>query len=145
MKKLIAILAIVVLATQINAAQINWGLTGQIKFENTLVGTGGATLQLVCLDGISAGNWAAYAKTVANGDDSKVVKSKTTNQGSMAPANATSYPYAFTWAEDGNPTSIATSTIADGTLFAMVATTVQNGKSYYWASDVFEVSESQTV
>ena len=141
MKKLIALLAMVVLAAQSNAAQINWGLTGQIKFENALVGTSGATLQLVCLDGITT-DWSVYAKTVANGDTANVVKTKTTNAGSMAPANATSSPYAFTWAEDGSPTSISTATIADGTLFAMLATTIQDGKSYYWASDVFEVSES---
>ena len=64
MKKFLTIAAVALVAMSVQAAQINWGLTGQIKFNNTLVGAN-ATLTLVCLDGVS--DWATYANDVALG------------------------------------------------------------------------------
>jgi len=49
MKKALIAMVAGILAMSAQAAQINWGATGQIKFDNTLVGNGGSTLQLVAL------------------------------------------------------------------------------------------------
>ena len=141
MKK--ALLAIVagILATSVQAAQINWGATGQIKFDNTAVGTGGSTLQLVALYDITDA-WTEYAAKVANGTATDhVVAEKQTNAGSAAlPA---SNPYGFTFADENSMTS---KTYKDGAAFAFIALTKdKDGNDMYWASDVFNVSETNPV
>ena len=140
MKK--ALLAIVagILATSAQAAQINWGATGQIKYSNTAVGNGGSTLQLVALYDVTE-DWATYAGKVANGTATDhVVAEKQTNAGSAAMPN--SNPYGFTFADENNMTS---KKYKDGVAFAYIATTVKEGTTYYWASDVFKVSETNPV
>ena len=141
MKK--ALLAIVagILATSIQAAQINWGATGQIKFDNVNVGNGGSTLQLVALYDITD-TLTDYAAKVANGTDTThVVAEKATNAGSAAlPATN---PYGFTFADENSMTG---KTYKDGAAFAFIALTKdKNGKDMYWASDVFNVSETNPV
>ena len=136
MKKLSAVLAMVVLATSANAAQINWGIAGQIKFDGTLVGNEGATFTLVCLDGVTK-NWSEYASDIANGETTGVAATKKTNAQSMALATAN--PYIFTWADS---TDLSTSKVAKGTDFAFLVTTVADNQTYYWASDTFTVTDS---
>ncbi len=136
MKKLIAVLATVVLATSSNAAQINWGIAGQVKFEGTLVGNEGATFTLVCLDGITT-DWSDYALEVAKGETTGVAQTKKTNASSMALATAN--PYTFTWADS---TKLSAKEVAKGTDFAFLVTTVVDEKTYYWASDKFTVTDS---
>ena len=136
MKKFVMIAAVALVAMSMQAAQINWGLQGQVKFNNTLVGNGGATFTLVCLDGIA--DWATYANDVAIGATDGVAATKKTNAGSMSTATAGSWgPFTF-----GSTTDIANKSVADGTDFAFVVTTVQGGETYFWASDVFSVSEA---
>ena len=74
MKKFVMIAAVALVAMSMQAAQINWGLQGQVKFNNTLVGNGGATFTLVCLDGIA--DWATYANDVAIGATDGVAATK---------------------------------------------------------------------
>ena len=141
MKK--AFLAIVagLLATSVQAAQIAWGATGQIKFDNTLVGNGGSTLQLVALYDITEA-WADYAGKVANGTATDhVVAEKQTNAGSAAlPAQN---PYIFSF---GDENSMTGKTYKDNAAFAFIALTKdKDGNDMYWASDVFNVSETNPV
>ena len=132
-------LAIAIAAITSQAAQINWGATGQIKFDNANVGSSGATLKLVALFNVTD-DWSTYALDVAKGTATgNVVATKATNTGSAAlPATS---PYGFTFGEENN---ISSKVFVDGAKFAMVALTTQDGKDYYWASDVYEVSESSS-
>lgn len=139
MKKTILAMLIVVTSTAVNAAQINWGLTGPIQYNGTSVAQN-ATLQLVCLDGITT-DWSDYALNVASGKTSEgVVATKETNASGVSVATVS--PYGFSWAAEGGSTSIADSIIAKGTDFAVLVTTVQDEKTYYWASDVYNVTDS---
>ena len=136
MKKFLTIAAVALVAMSVQAAQINWGLTGQVKFNNTLVGNGGATFTLVCLDGIA--DWATYANDVAAGTATDgIVATKVTNAGSMGLATAN--PYGFNWADT---TDISAGDIAKGTDFAFVVTHNDGTDTYFWASDVFTVTDS---
>lgn len=138
MKRMLT-LAIALVAIMSQAAQINWGATGQIKFDDTNVGTSGATLKLVALFDVTD-DWSSYALDVAKGAATdNVVATKATNAGSAAlPATS---PYIFTFGEEN---SISSKVYVDGAKFAMIALTTQDGKDYYWASDVYEVSESSS-
>ena len=129
------IAAVALVAMSMQAAQINWGLTGQVKYNNTLVGNGGATFTLVCLDGIA--DWATYANDVALGATDGVAATKTTNGLSMAPS--TVGPYGFSW---GETTDIANKTVAKGTDFAFVVSYKSGTDTYFWASDVYTVTDS---
>lgn len=137
MKKLLT-LTILIAAVSTQAAQINWGATGQIKFGDALVGNAGTTLQLVYL-GSTTEAWSDYALQVAKGTTDNVVATKTTNAGSMSIPTASPYIFTFGDADDVN-----NKVFVDGVKFAMIATTKQDGKDYYWASDVYEVSESSS-
>ena len=146
MKKLIAVLTIAFLAVSSNAAQINWGIAGQIKFDGTLVGQDGAKFVLVCLDGITNDPdhpiaWEDYALAVAQGETKGVAQTKTTNDKSMALATADPFG-PFNWSDD--TTSLTSPyTVARGTEFAfLVITQDSEGDSYYWASDTFVVTDS---
>ena len=139
MKKTILATMIAFVAGFAPAAQINWGLTGPIKYGNTAVGTG-ATLQLVCLDGITE-SWADYAGSLANGTATKgVAATKATNSSGVAAAQTE--PWTYTWAGEGENTDIKNKVVAKGTDFAILVTTVQEGKTYYWASDTYTVTDS---
>ena len=133
--------ALLVMATAISAsaAQINWGATGQIKYDSTNVVNAGSTLMLVFLDNVTD-DWSSYALDVAKGSATdNVVATKNTNAGSAAlPASS---PYIFTF---GEANDVANKVYVDGAKFAMIATTTQGGQDYYWASDVYEVSESSS-
>lgn len=135
MKKFLTIVAVALVAMSVQAAQINWGLTGQVKYNNTLVGNGGATFTLVCLDGIT--DWATYANDVALGATDGVVTTKTTNAGSMS--IPTSGYWAFNWAD---ATDIANKTVAKGTDFAFVVSYSSGADTFFWASDAFTVTDS---
>ncbi|MBQ2281436.1 MAG: PEP-CTERM sorting domain-containing protein [Kiritimatiellae bacterium] len=138
MKKIVIIAAVALVAMSMQAAQINWGLTGMIKFNNNLVGSG-ATLTLVCLDGVT--DWETYAKDVAAGKaTSGIAATKTSETTSMAIPTMKSY--AYTWSDEG--TDIANAEIKKGTDFAFVVTVQDAGKSYYWASDAFTVSDTSS-
>ncbi len=140
MKKAFIAIVAGLLATSTQAAQINWGATGQIKYSNVNVGNAGSTLQLVALYNITE-DWSTYAIKVANGTaTSNVIAEKTTNAGSAALPNSS--PYGFTFSDENSMTA---KTYTDGAAFAFIATTVQEGKTYYWASDVFNVSETNPV
>ncbi len=130
---MIAALALVAMSMQ--AAQISWGLSGQVKYNNTLVGNGGATFTLVCLDGIA--DWATYANDVALGATDGVAATKKTNAGSMAPSTIS--PYIYTW---GDSTDLANKTVAKGTDFAFVVSYTSGTDTYFWASDVYTVTDS---
>lgn len=134
MKKFLTIAAVALVAMSVQAAQINWGLTGQIKFNNTLVGAN-ATLTLVCLDGVS--DWATYANDVALGATEGVAATKKTNAGSTSLPTAS--PYGFSW---GDTTDIANKTVAKGTDFAFVVSYTSGTDTYFWASDVYTVTDS---
>ena len=139
MKKLLTFLALTAMIASSQAAQINWGLTGQIKYNDTVVGNEGSTLTLVYLSG-GADKWADVSLDIAQGKTSEngsVVMTKKTNTGSMAPATA-GY-WTFDW---GSPTDISNKAVAKGSVFAYIATTVQDGKTYYWASDTYTVTDS---
>ncbi len=135
MKKFVMIAAVALVAMSMQAAQINWGLTGQIKYNNTLVGNGGATFTLVCLDGIA--DWATYANDVALGATEGVATTKKTNAGSMAPY--TTGPWLYDWADT---TDVASSKVAKGTDFAFVVSYTSGTDTYFWASDVYTVTDS---
>ncbi|MBO7299249.1 MAG: PEP-CTERM sorting domain-containing protein [Kiritimatiellae bacterium] len=135
MKKFLTIAAVALVAMSVQAAQINWGINGQVKFNGTAVGNGGATFTLVCLDGIA--DWAAYANDVALGATDGVAATKSTNNLSMSAA--TSSPYGFDWADT---TDISAGKIAKGTDFAFVVTYNDGTDTYFWASDVFTVTDS---
>ena len=139
MKKTILTIIAGILAISAQAAQINWGATGQLKFDNTAVGNAGSTLQLVALYDVTDA-WTDYAAKVANGSDTThVVAEKATNAGSaVLPQTG---PYTFTFADENSMTA---KTYKDGANFAFIAMTVQDGKNYYWASDVYSVSESSS-
>ena len=138
-----ALIAIVagILATSAQAAQINWGANGQIKFDNVVVGNNGATFQLVALYDITDA-WTDYAAKVANGTDTThVVAEKGTNAGSLAATNVS--PYGFTFDTENNQ---AQKKYVDGAAFAFIALTKdKDGNDMYWASDVFNVSETNPV
>lgn len=135
MKKFLTIAAIALVAMSVQAAQINWGLTGQVKFNGTNVGNGGATFTLVCLDGIA--DWASYANDVALGATDGVVTTKTTNAGSMAPSTIGAWGY--NWADT---TDISAAEVAKGTDFAFVVSYSNGTDTYFWASDAFTVTDS---
>ena len=140
MKKALIAMVAGFLAMSAQAAQINWGATGQIKYSNTAVGNGGSTLQLVALYDITE-DWSTYAGKVANGTATDhVVAEKQTNAGSAALPN--SNPYIFTFDTENNQTN---KKYVDGASFAFIATTVKEGQTYYWAGDVFKVSETNPV
>ena len=139
MKKALIAMIAGFLAMSAQAAQINWGATGQIKYSNTNVGNGGSTLQLVALYDITEA-WADYAGKVANGTATDhVVAENNTNNGSLSMPTAA--PYLFTFGDENSMTS---KTYKDGAAFAFIATTVKEGQTYYWASDVYSVSESSS-
>ena len=129
------IAAVALVAMSMQAAQINWGLTGQVKYNNTLVGNGGATFTLVCLDGIA--DWATYANEVALGATDGVAATKVTNAGSMSMPTVS--PYYYSW---GEATDIANGTIKSGTDFAFMVTYKDGADTYFWASDAFTVSDT---
>ena len=135
MKKFLTIAAVALVAMSVQAAQINWGLSGQVKFNGTNVGNGGATFTLVCLDGIT--DWATYANDVALGATDGVAATKKTNAGSMAPS--TTGAYTFTWA---GTTDVSAAQVAKGTDFAFMVTYNDGTDTYFWASDVFTVTDS---
>ena len=138
-----ALLAIVAgfLAMSAQAAQINWGAAGQIKFDNTNVGNGGATFQLVALYDLTDA-WTEYATKVANGSDtSRVVAEKATNAGSASTSSVGAY--GFTFDTENNQTQ---KKYKDGSAFAfLVLTKDKSGNDMYWASDVFNVSETNPI
>lgn len=139
MKKLLTIVAFCATLAASQAAQINWGLTGAIQFDGTKVGANGATLTLVYLN-TGASTWSADALTIAQGkttETAETVATKNTNNGSQALATAS--PWAYDW---GDTTTISSSTVKKGSVFAYIATTVQDGKTYYWASDTYTVTDS---
>lgn len=139
MKKIMTIVALCAIAVSSQAAQINWGLTGAIQFEGARVGANGATLTLVYLNA-GADSWAADALAIASGETSstaETVATKQTNTGSQALATAS--PWAYDW---GDATSISSSVVAKGSVFAVLATTEQDGQTYYWASDTYTVTDS---
>ncbi len=136
MKKILTIAAVALVAMSVQAAQIAWGLTGQVKFNNTLVGNGGATFTLVCLDGIA--DWATYANDVAAGTATDgIAATKKTNAGSMGIATAN--PYIYTW---DSATDLSAAKVAKGTDFAFVVSYNDGTDTYFWASDVFTVTDS---
>ena len=135
MKKFLTIAAVALVAMSVQAAQISWGLTGQVKFNNTLVGNGGATFTLVCLDGIA--DWASYANDVALGATDGVAATKVTNAGSMSPATLS--PYIFSWADANN---VSSKEHVKGTDFAFVVSYSDGTDTYFWASDAFTVTDS---
>ena len=138
MKKFLTIAAIALVAMSVQAAQISWGLTGQVKYNGTLVGNGGATLTLVCLDGIA--DWATHANDIAYGTTTDgVAGTKKTNAGSASLPSAS--PYGFSWADT---TDIAAGEIAKGTDFAFMVTVKDGADTYFWASDVFTVTDSSS-
>ena len=139
MKRILTLMALLV-GVSANAAQINWGLQGAIKFDGTSVGTG-ATLQLVCLDGIKT-EWSKYALQIAQGKTSEgVVDSRTTIDNGTAAATGKSW--AYSWSDTKTDLSVP-QLLKTGVDFGIVATTVQDGKTYYWASSTFDVSESSS-
>ena len=96
MEKFLTIAAIALVAMSVQAAQINWGLTGQIKFNDTLVGTG-ANLTLVCLDGID--DWSSYAKDIAAGKATEgIAATKVSNTASMAIPTGAGY-WTYSWGD----------------------------------------------
>ena len=135
MKKFLTIAAVALVAMSVQAAQINWGLTGQVKYNGALVGNGGATFTLVCLDGIT--DWATYANDVALGATDGVVTTKTTNAGSMSVP--TSGYWAFNWAD---ATDISSKQVLAGTDFAFVVSYSNGADTFFWASDAFTVTDS---
>ena len=136
MKKFLTIAAVALVAMSVQAAQINWGLTGQVKFNNTLVGNGGATFTLVCLEGVA--DWATYANDIATGTATAgIAATKVTNAGSMAPS--TTGPYIYNWADT---TDVSAAQVAKGTDFAFMVTYSDGTDTYFWASDVFTVTDS---
>ena len=134
MKKFMMIAAVALVAMSMQAAQINWGIAGQVKFNNTLVGAN-ATFTLVCLDGIA--DWATHANDVALGATKGVAATKKTNAASVSMQNAS--PWGFTFSDS---TDIANNKIVNGTDFAFIVTYVDGTDTYFWASDVFEVSDT---
>ena len=141
MKKLITLMVAILLVSTASAAQINWGIQGQVKFDNALVGNEGATFTLVYLT--DASKWSSAAVDVASGNNSQFatsVATKKTNAGSMSMQNAS--PWIFTWAGDGEGTDIKSKVVANPSIFAMLVTTVQDGQTYYWASDTYTVTDS---
>jgi hypothetical protein len=137
MKKFITIAAVALVAMSMQAAQINWGITGPIKYNNTLVGNGGATFTLVCLDGIA--DWGTYANDVAMGATDGVAATKTTNASSVSMPAANPYYFDF-----GETTDLSGSKgeIKSGTDFAFVVTYNDGTDTYFWASDTFTVQDS---
>ena len=143
MKKLMTLMVALLLVSAASAAQINWGIQGQVKFENTLVGNEGVTFTLVYLT--DATKWSSAAVDLASGNNSLVatsVATKKTNAGSMSMQNAS--PWIYTWAGEGEDTNIGSKVVSAPSIFAMLVTTVQDGKTYYWASDTYTVSDSDT-
>ena len=129
------IVAVALVAMSMQAAQINWGMSGKISYNGTYVGNK-ATLTLVCLDGVT--DWDTYAKDIVAGKTTDGVAAiKTTNNGSTSTSSAS--PYVFDWAET---TSLANKEVKSGTDFAFVVSFVNEGKSYFWASDVYTVQDS---
>lgn len=142
MKRILTLMALLV-GVSANAAQINWGLQGAIKFDGTSVGTG-ATLQLVCLDGITT-EWSKYALQIAQGKTTEgVVDSRTTIDNGTAAATGKSW--AFTWSDTKTDLSSESGPqlLKTGVDFGIVATTIQDGKTYYWASSTYDVSDSSS-
>ena len=141
MKKLLTIAIFgMVLSTQ--AAQINWGLAGQVKYDGTLVGNGGATFTLVYL--ADATTWETAALDIAKGTSATgatTVSTKTTNAGSMSMQNAS--PWIFSWADDG-VTDIPNTKVANPSAFAFLVTTEHEGQTFYWASETYTVSDSDS-
>ena len=141
MKKLMTLMLGMGLAVACSAAQINWGIAGQIKYDGTLVGNGGATFTLVYLTDAAA--WSSAAVDIASGKDSTgatTVATKTTNAGSMSMQNAS--PWIYSWADEGGATDIGSKIVAAPSTFAMLVTTVKDNQTYYWASDTYTVSDS---
>ena len=135
MKKFVMIAAVALVAMSMQAAQINWGIMGQVKINNTLVGEN-AKFTLVCLDGIS--DWATYANDIAAGTaTSGIAATKNTNSSSMA--LAMNDPWLYSWAET---TDVANNAVARGTDFAFMVTYSDGTDTYFWASDVFTVTDS---
>lgn len=141
MKKALIAMVAGFLAMSAQAAQINWGASGQIKFDNTVVGNGGATFQLVALYDITDA-WTDYAAKVANGTDTThVVKEKATNAGSASTSSVGQY--IFTFDTENNQ---AANKYKDSSAFAFIVLTKdKSGNDMYWASDVFKVSETNPV
>ena len=143
MKKLMTLLLGMGFAVAASAAQINWGIAGQVKYDNTLVGNEGATFTLVYLT--DASKWSTAANDLAAGNTSSVatsVATKKTNNASVSMQNAS--PWIFSWADSGESTDISSAVVKSPSVFAMLVTTVQDGKTYYWASDTYNVSNSST-
>ncbi len=143
MKKLTTLMVALLLVSAASAAQINWGIQGQVKFENNLVGNEGATFTLVYLT--DSTKWSSAAVDLASGKDSLVatsVATKKTNAGSMSMQNVS--PWGFTWAGESEDTNIGSKVVSAPSIFAMLVTTVQDGKTYYWASDTYTVSDTDT-
>ncbi len=135
MKKFVIIAAVALVAMSMQAAQINWGMSGKISYNGTYVADK-ATLTLVCLDGVT--DWEAYAKDIVAGKTTDgVAATKNTNKGSTSTSTAS--PYTFDWA---GTTSLADKQVKSGTDFAFVVSFVNEGKSYFWASDVYTVQDS---
>ena len=141
MKKALLAMVAGLLAMSAQAAQINWGAAGQIKFDNTAVGNAGATFQLVALYDITDA-WTDYAAKVANGTDTThVVKEKATNAGSASLATNGSYIFSF-----DTENNQAANKYKDSSAFAFIVLTKdKSGNDMYWASDVFKVSETNPV
>ena len=135
MKKFLTIAAVALVAMSVQAAQINWGIAGQVKFNSALVGAN-ATFSLVCLDGIT--DWNAYANDIAAGTATDgIATTKNTNASSVSMQNAGFW--AFAWDE---ATDIDNSKVAKGTDFAFVVTYNDGTDTYFWASDVYTVTDS---
>ena len=141
MKKALIAMVAGFLAMSAQAAQINWGANGQIKFNNVLVGNGGSTFKLVALYDITE-DWDDYAVKVANGTSTDhVVAEKTTNAGSMSATSVS--PYGFTFDTENDQ---ANKKYVDGAAFAILVLTKDgDGKDFYYACDVFNVSETNPV
>ena len=139
MKKYLPILAFLAIASTVHAAQINWGLTGPVKFNDVAVGSN-STMSLVCLADVTD-TWADYAGKLANGTATDgVVATKNTNDSGVSVATVS--PWIYTWTPEGGTADISKKVIDKGTDFGVLLTTVQSGKTYYWASDVYTVTDS---
>ena len=139
MKKTLIVTLLAGIVSTVQGAQINWGLTGPIQYGGTSVADK-ATLTLVCLSGIEE-DWSKYAVKVAAGKTEEgVAATKATNGSGVSVATAS--PWIFSWTPEGETANLANKVIDKGTDFAVLVTTVQDGKTYYWASEVYNVTDS---
>ena len=147
MKKLIALIAMTIMAGSASAAQIAWGSNGYLYNETTAMRTanGFSTKGYLVYLGEAGSDWSSFSIADFAADTSSAIGEKTANAlGQVSSANNN---YAFTVGDtipNNAPATIQDGVSTFGIVFLSSGTGFGDDKTHYMLSDTFTYSTSSS-